>query len=773
MTKLTNKLATNNYHMKHLLTFLLFLSIFSLQSQTNLKIGQWESHLPYVKGTSVTQSDTKVYFGTDFSVAVIDKNDNTAPIQRISKTDGLSNVGVRNVKYHPTQKTLMVIYEDGVIDLVPEEGDLTTLFFIKDFNNIVGQKIIYDIHVSGEETFLLSTNYGISEVNIVTNEFVFTTFTNELKVFGICKYEGFIYAAAEDGLYRVSENNAFIDAFGQWEYLGEESGLPVDYSASAVAVYDDELYLGADTTVFKVNPTVSAEPIFSDPELNVSFLSSEGAKLVIGYDGNGGRGKTFTLAAENVIELLSPVCATRPLDALEDAQGRVWIADLFTGYHLVTGDDCQIITTDSPPSVRNNTLEVYNGELWVTSGGISLNSGPLGFAEGFYSYIDQDWTVFNRETEPIIASNAITDFVPIVIHPETGDVYAGSYFDGLIHYDRETLNYIDDSTSSMNNAVGDEARTRVSGLAFDSQNNLWVSNYLGTNPVSVMRTDGSWEDFTCTSTRLVGVTIDDFDNKWMTSLQSSVGFVVFDEKENRCKSFSTGNSLLESNKVNCITKDLDGDMWVGTQEGIIIFECGDPFDESCVGSQRIVTVEGDGAALLKDESVRCITIDGANRKWVGTGSGIFVLSPDGRDEIVYLSEDNSPLFDNVINDIAIDGENGKVYIGTDKGIQALRGEATKGGAVNVTKPNVFPNPVRPEYTGPIAINGLATDADVKITDAMGQLIYETTALGGQAIWDGNDYNGRRAASGVYLVLSARTSNLNKSDAVVAKILIMN
>ena len=214
IAKITNNTVTNNYHMKQLLSFLLFLSVLNLYSQNDLVIGQWESHLPYTGGKSVTQSDSKVYFGTGFSVAVIDKNDRS--FQRISKTDGLSNIGVTNVKYHPTQKTLMVIYDDGVIDLVPDEGDLTTLFFIKDFNNIVGQKIIYDIHVSGEETFLLGTNYGISEVNIATNEFVFTTFTNELRVFGICKHEGFIYAAAEDGLYRVSENNAFIDAFGQW-----------------------------------------------------------------------------------------------------------------------------------------------------------------------------------------------------------------------------------------------------------------------------------------------------------------------------------------------------------------------------------------------------------------------------------------------------------------------------------------------------------------------------------------------------------------------------
>lgn len=757
--------------MKYLLYIFLLTITFSLTAQNDLKFGQWESFLPYRFGKSVTQSETKAYFGTGLSLAVINKNDRT--IQRISKTDGLSGVGVANVKYHATQKTLMVVYTDGVIDLIPDEGELTTLFFIKDFSNIVGEKIIYDIHVSGEETVLLGTNWGISQLNIATNEFVFTTFTNELKVFGVCTYDGFIYAAAEDGVYRVSENNAFIDAFGQWEYLGVDAGFPADYSARAIEVFNDELYVGVDTSVLKVNPGNSAEAIFSDPELSVSFLSAEGERLIIGFESNEIRGKTFARQTDGTTELLSFNCATRPLDAIEDAQGQIWIADAFDGFHIVNKqDECAILLPDSPPSVRNSNLEVHKGELWVTSGGISLNSSPLGFADGFYSYIDRDWTTYNPANQPVLSG--MTDFVPLVIHPETDAVYAGSYFDGLAYYDRETVQLINDVNSSMTNAVNaGNARTRVSGLAFDSEDNLWVTNHLGERPISVMRTDGSWENFACGSTSLVGVTIDDFDNKWIRVSLSGQAFIVFDEKENRCKSFSSGNTLLENNVVNCITKDLDGDMWVGTDQGIIIFECGDPFQEGCVGSKRIVDVEGDGAALLKDESIRSVTIDGANRKWVGTGSGIFVLSPDGREEIAYLSEDNSPLFDNVINDIAIDGTTGKVYIGTDKGIQAVQGEAIDGRSVNVEKPNVFPNPVRPEYTGPIAISGLATDANIKITDINGQLIFETQALGGRAIWDGNDYNGRRAASGVYLVFSARTSNLNKSDAVVAKILVMN
>jgi len=65
---------------------------------------------------------------------------------------------------------------------------------------------------------------------------------------------------------------------------------------------------------------------------------------------------------------------------------------------------------------------------------------------------------------------------------------------------------------------------------------------------------------------------------------------------------------------------------------------------------------------------------------------------------------------------------------------------------------VFPNPVPPGYTGPIAIRGVVENAIVKITELNGRLVYQANALGGQVTWNGSDYTGKRAASGIYLVL---------------------
>ena len=82
---------------------------------------------------------------------------------------------------------------------------------------------------------------------------------------------------------------------------------------------------------------------------------------------------------------------------------------------------------------------------------------------------------------------------------------------------------------------------------------------------------------------------------------------------------------------------------------------------------------------------------------------------------------------------------------------------------------VYPNPVPAGYTGTIGIRGLPENSHVKITETGGRLVFQTRSLGGQAIWNGRDYLGRPAASGVYLVLAIGT---DKTEKVVGKIVLI-
>ncbi len=201
---------------------------------------------------------------------------------------------------------------------------------------------------------------------------------------------------------------------------------------------------------------------------------------------------------------------------------------------------------------------------------------------------------------------------------------------------------------------------------------------------------------------------------------------------------------------------MDGEIWIGTAEGIgVFFSPGSVFSEGAnFDAQRIfVTVNGFTQYLLETEVVTSISVDGANRKWFATQkTGAFLMSEDGTEQLYHFREDNSALFSNELKVVRVNPSNGEVYFGSQKGLQAYKGTATKADPL-FNDVYAYPNPVRETYEGLIAVKGLARNSNVKIIDINGSLVFETYSEGGQAIWNGRNMEGKRVATGVYIVLA--------------------
>ena len=180
--------------------------------------------------------------------------------------------------------------------------------------------------------------------------------------------------------------------------------------------------------------------------------------------------------------------------------------------------------------------------------------------------------------------------------------------------------------------------------------------------------------------------------------------------------------------------------------------------------------DGNGERVLGTEIINDIEVDGSNKKWFATGSsGVFYTSENGKEQIYNFTVDNSPLPSNNVLDIEIDEITGMVYFATDQGIVSFQGSATRGVDTHVDV-FAYPNPVEPGYDGPVLIRGLVTNAQVKIADIEGNIVYETIAEGGQAIWAVKDHAGQRVKSGVYL---AFITNDDGSATAVTKIMVIN
>jgi len=760
--------------------FLLFPS--SLLAQSPLKIGQWQSHYAYQYGEYVAQSETHVFYGNNQGILKIDKV--SREIDRLSTVDGLTESGMGFLKYDSFNKLLITTYFNGNIDFLYDDGRIFNLPFIATSSQL-GDKTINDILIDTDTSAYISMGFGMKILNVRDQEFGDETQAG-IPFNQIAKFHNNIYAATAEGIYRFAlDEEKNIQDFSNWSYLGEEDGFPADYATRNIASYKDRLYFDVNDTIYRYDE-VNLQPVYTSENFGAEYMTTEGLHLMVGLrcGDQSCHGKVVLLDENGVVKTINSDtgCINRPEYGVEDTQGRIYFAENWDKYRLLEAGEysCEAFAINSPLNWRANELKLVDEELWVAP---EIPIDGIDFTDrGFYSYIDGKWTNYYSPDHPLLAINKAV--YRIAVSPDKKSVYFGTrWTNGLLKLDRETqqVEVIPNEVAKLKPS-GDAARTRVSGLAYDDNNILWIGNDTeDAKGLIALKPDGSFTDnfLTLPSRATSKIIVDNEGYLWIAS--SDLGFVIYDYagtvddiSDDRLRSITTNNSVLPSNEIRSIAIDLDGSVWVGTRNGAVVFECqGDPFNTNCAGNHPRVVVNNIPALLLDEVKVNAIAIDAANRKWFGTPSGIFVQSPDGSERLATFDEDNSPIFNNAINDIAINRESGLVFISTGNGLISYKTDAAGIASTHNSDIKAFPNPVRPEYDGPIAIRGFARDSNIKITDINGKLVYETTALGGQAIWDGRDYNGRKAQSGVYLVYATRTSNRDFPDAVVTKILVMN
>jgi hypothetical protein len=675
----------------------------------------------------------------------------------------------------------MVSYQNSNIDIVRED-EIININEIQRNNQIIGDKTIHDIQFYENKAYL-SCAFGLVEFDTEKDEFGFTVFS-PFNVYSSIVYKDELYIATEGGIFKIPlSGNLAIEDFGNWTFISDEFSLPNSYQCTNLQLFNGSIYAVVNHELLILEDEQS-KSLFKDPMFTFKYLSSGSSLMIAGLRCiTGCPSKILYISSNNEVTETSSGCHFRPNYAIQD-QDQIWYADEGDGFRKsnLDGGACDQLFFNSPFSHNVSEIAIFNSKVYVASGGVNGAFSYQFRRDGLFIYDDLNWSQINIFNNEIFKEKSLWDIFTVAVNPINERLYIGSYLEGLVEMEGdEILNVFAQENSSIGGTVGDPTRERISGLKFDSEGNLWISNYLATNPLSVYTLDGEWQNFNYPITTLTQIAIDRNGYKWIVVQGNSEGLLVLDTgidplnaSDDRAIYLNRNNSALTTNNVNCVTEDLDGSIWVGTLEGPVIFQCGeDVFTNDCTGFQKKVDQDGNIALLLEKEDIRTIAVDGANRKWFGTRNGIFVQSPGGDTLVSAFNELNSPLLDNTIIDIAIDDENGEVFIGTNKGIVEYRTDAIFGPARNTSKVYAFPNPVRPEYQGPIAIRGLARDADVIITDMSGQLVFKTKANGGLAIWNGADLNGVKAASGVYLVYATSTQSFDEPDAVVTKILFIN
>ncbi len=778
------------YKTSKVIIVLIIIFCFCRINAQGISIGEWRDHFPYNSCISVAQVGNRIYCATKYSLFYKDINDNS--IGRLNKVNGLSDIDITTINYDNQSNYLVIAYKNANIDLL--DGSNNTITNIPDIKikPILGTKSINKILFINKKAYL-SCGFGIVVLDLPKKEIKETYIIGEngttIEVFDLTTNDTSFYAATSTGIYQALTSDPNLANYASWHKQNNIS-FP-DSKFNAIIYFNNKFFVNKSSSqynkdtlyVLKGNSwqrfDTTHNPNLTKYNLktysNLLFVLTEWGVSI--YD----KGDTLISSIEN-----SAVTKDLIVDADEWAY---WLAHNEKGLVKVS-QKTEYFFPNGPSTTNVVAMSVENGHLWVAPGGYSLSSwNNIYNGDGVFSFVDEKWTVINRSNTPTL--DTIFDIITIAVDPfDSKRVYAGSWGRGLIEfYDNAIVNVYNEKNSTLHvpPVNGSYYWIGVGGLCFDDKHNLWISNNsTGSGDVlMVKKPDNTWKKFDlgnelngATSTRLI---IDNFNQKWVM-LSRGGGIAVFndnntidntsDDKPVKILGIDAGKGKLPSANVICFATDLDGKVWVGTDDGLSVFFTPENiFSNQNFDSQEIL-VEQDGhiRPLLEGEYITSIAIDGANRKWIGTqNSGVYLMSADGTKEVYQFNVDNSPLISNTINSIAIDGETGEVYFGTDKGIISFKGSATNGDD-NYAHIFAYPNPVRENYEGTIAIKGLVKNAIVKITDISGNLIFETIAEGGQAVWNGRNFNNEKAHTGVYLVFC---TNDDGSKTEVTKILIIN
>jgi hypothetical protein len=443
------------------------------------------------------------------------------------------------------------------------------------------------------------------------------------------------------------------------------------------------------------------------------------------------------LAQVEMLYKLSNIPFTKNIETITDSLKGIAIAPNLSKWINITG----------PRKSMNGNASVNENILFAP---FSKNE------KGFATYTDQGWTnyfTFQNNTIPQI------DFS--YVHP-TDNLFWMANDHNVYSYNGNQIQLI------QNYPTGD-----IKNIAFSKNGRAWILNdqtgitlYQKNNSKNYALPSGlnvngriqllanQQEQLWITGPSIQGLYIFQSDNYYNTNswIQKTTGS-------------NTGN--LPSNKVTSIIEDKDGAIWVGTDNGIGIFNCGDISKEACNAYLPIIQSNGFNAYLFQRETVRCMAVDAANQKWIGTNNGVWLVSQDGLSIIEHFTKENSPLPSDTIHQILIEPNNGEVFFQTNEEWVSYRSTAVKA-AMDQQSIFIFPNPVPPDFNGPISFRNLVENAQLKITDISGKLVFQTRALGGQAIWNGRKYDGSQVATGIYLVFVRDDSGNEKG---VGKIMV--
>ena len=695
-----------------------FMTIMTAQAAN---IGQWNAYLAYHDITDIEPAGQLIYVLSSNDLFSYNVNDKS--VYAYNKTNSISDTEINYIAWNPSAKKLIIIYSNYNIDLLDNNFNVEN---ISDYYSkaMTDDKTVNNVTINGNNAYI-STGFGIIKLNMRDAEISETY--NLGKNVTDCSVSGNIISAkTSDGIYQGNTIHNLVDP-NNWMLTTQSVSFSDanDITVSTASGYTE--YIVYDQT-------------------NKCYWSNQQNGCLQGWT-KSDSGERTIIASE--------------------------------------------INADGPKYNYFGFMKFTQGNLYSCGGGWSYTNDR--YRPGaLQQYDGNKWIKYEDDIKTKTESEYI-DLMCLDVHPNNANIVYACGRTGLYEFnDGKFVKYYNKDNSPLFSLLNTNNYLMTFSCIFDRNNNLWCFNSgvnkenevnaahkLFNNTWTSYHNDNLTEGNKNTLRNMLNPILDHESNIWFVNNHWGYpALCTFNPTNTESKIYSSfvnqDGITISPTSVYCTAEDKNYNIWICTNLGpLYISYTSIKNDDLTFQQYKVPRNDGTNLAdyLLSGIDISCMAVDAANRKWFGTnGNGVYLISADNNTEEQHFLASNSYLLSDNVESIAINEQSGEVFFGTNKGLCSYMSDATITNE-EMSKDNVwaYPNPVRPEYNGLITITGLSYNADVKICTSNGVLVNEGRSTGGSYIWNGCDKDGKRVASGVYMVQTAKSDG---SKGTVCKIAIV-
>lgn len=739
---------------------IVLIALFNQVNGQTISSSKWKDLFSYNDIFKIVEDNNKIVSATKSGLFFYDTT--SGEITKLSKANGLHEVGISAFDYNPDTKIGLVGYESGAMDIITPQG-ITYVVDIPIAQGYNGEKKINHIFINGNQA-IISVNYGVSIFNLVNKEFGQNAFFNNNGTFltaneSIIK-DNEVYVATANGLLK-HELNVTFPVFSSWTAVANGNIKHLDYRDKVIYATNNRVFYENGTNFSAINQNFNSIK---------DVVSHDGRIMVTDNDKVGVFSSTGNLF--NIYDLEEECNTANYLDN-----------KLYLGTKLSGLKDLQQ-NTFKPDGPYNNAaykMSILDNQIWVATGGRDNYNTPIYRDLGYYHFDGEKWIYPQYFVDNPIRFNVL-DVIPNPSNPSEVYFTNNSFLAGEKGIYKMTDNQF---VKVYKNNDSNRFYNRAIGLAYDDNNVLYASvSSIENTPLEAgyYWYDESVDDFKLVpyaNSRDVQKPLIKDGIMFTPAANSTLGGFIMKELGNNPSNANTAIKILQTsnnlpiNGTVSVAVDNNDVVWIGTRVGLRILQNAQSALTDIQPQTEAIIIEenGIGEELFRDSNILQIAVDSGNRKWVSVdGGGVFYLDPFGEKTLMHFTKENSPLPDNNVTDIKVDNKTGKVYFATLNGIVVYQSDIAK---ISDNFGNViaYPNPVvRKLNHDKVTLKGLAERTHIRIVDTAGNLVHQAVANGGVHEWNLTNTKGQRVASGIYFVLM---TNNDGTDTATTKIAVVN